>query len=162
MISRTKNLQNIKLEYKWMNLALEEAKIAEKNLEVPVGAVLVNLLNNELISKSSNKIINKSNPLLHAEIEVIFEGLKFLNNKYLKNTAIYITLEPCLMCAAAISEARISKVYFGAYDMNRGSIENGVRLYHHKNYFKPEVYGGILEKECSDLIKNFFKKIRKS
>ena len=151
----------LNLDYKWMKLALKEAKLIKNNLEVPVGAVLVDLSNNQLISKSSNKIIKKSNPLLHAEIEVILKGIKHYKKKFLYNTAIYITLEPCLMCAAAISEARISKVYFGAYDEKKGAIENGFRLFDNNKYYKPEIYGGIMEKECSKLIKSFFLNIRK-
>tara|TARA_B100001013_G_C24370101_1_gene347834 strand:+ start:111 stop:578 length:468 start_codon:yes stop_codon:yes gene_type:complete len=150
----------LKVDYKWMKLALKEAKLARKNSEVPVGAVLVNLLNNELISKSGNKIIKKSNPLLHAEIEVILKGVKFFKSRYLNNTAIYITLEPCLMCAAAISEARISRIYFGAYDKKKGAIENGICLLNKKSYFKPEIYGGILKNDCSKLLKDFFKNVR--
>ena len=149
------------LNYKWMELAIKEAKIGEGNFEVPVGAVLVDLSNNELISKSSNKIISKTNPLLHAEMEVIREGVKFLKNRYLNNTAIYTTLEPCFMCASAISEARIYRLYFGAYDKKKGAIKNGVRLFDNKVYHKPQIYGGLLEEECSKILKNFFKNIRK-
>ena len=149
------------LNYEWMKLAIKEAKIGENNFEVPVGAVLVNLSNNELISKSSNKIINKTNPLLHAEMEVICEGVKLLKTRYLNNTAIYTTLEPCFMCASAISEARISRLYFGAYDKKKGAIKNGVRLFDNKVYYKPQIFGGLLEKECSKILKDFFKSIRK-
>jgi len=151
----------LNLNYKWMELAIKEAKIGENNFEVPVGAVLVNLSSNELISKSSNKIIKKTNPLLHAEMEVIHEGVKFLNTRYLNNTVIYITLEPCFMCASAISEARISRIYFGAYDKKKGAIKNGVRLFDNKVYYKPQIYGGLLEEECSKILKDFFKNIRK-
>ena len=69
---------------------------------------------------------------------------------------IYVTLEPCAMCAAAISEARIKRIYFGAYDEKKGAIENGIRIFSNKNYFQPEIYGGIKEKECSIILKSFF------
>ena len=151
----------LNLEDKWMQLAIKEAKYAQKYSEVPVGAVLINLKNNKLIYKSGNNVNRKSNPLAHAELEVIYSALKLLKVKYLYNTALYVTLEPCLMCAAAISEIRISKLYFGTYDEKKGSIENGARLYSQKSYFIPEVYGGILEDECSKVLKNFFKNIRK-
>ena len=149
------------LNYEWMKLAIKEAKIGENNFEVPVGAVLVNLSNNELISKSSNKIISSNKPLLHAEIEVIRKGVEFFNNRYLNNTAIYTTLEPCFMCASAISEARISRLYFGTYDKKKGAINNGVRLFDNKIYHKPQIHGGLLEDECSKILKDFFKNIRK-
>ena len=152
----------MKLDNKWMKIALEEANLGKEILEVPVGAVLVDLKTNKLISKSSNKVECKSNPLAHAELEVILDGLNYYKKKYLKNTAIYITLEPCLICAAAISRVKIAKIYFGAYDNKDGSIENGIRLFNNKLYFKPEIYGGIMENECSILIKNFFRKIRKN
>ena len=148
-------------EKKWMQLAIKEAIIAKNNSEVPVGAVLINLKNNKVIAKSGNHVIRKSNPLAHAEIEVISYALKMLKKKYLDNTALYITLEPCLMCIAAISEVRIPRVYFGAYDRKKGSVENGARSFLQKTYYIPDVYGGILEIECSKIISDYFKNIRK-
>ena len=81
-----------------------------------------------------------------------------LNSRFLKDTVIYSTLEPCIMCAAAISEARIKKIYFGAYDEKKRAIENNIRIFNNKNsnYYKPDIYGGIKEKECAALLKNFF------
>ena len=150
----------INFNNKWMKIAIIEAKKYSKSDEIPISAVLVNLKTNELISKSCNKVFSKSDPTAHAEIEVIRKASKLLKTNFLKNTAIYVTLEPCIMCAAAISEAQISRVYFGAYDNKNGGIENGPRLYNNKNYFKPEVYGGIMEEDCSLIIKNFFKNLR--
>ena len=147
-------------DVKWMKLAIKEAKLAKKFHEVPVGAVIVNTKNNSLIAKSGNKVVRTFNPIKHAEIEVINSALKKIKSNRLINTSIYITLEPCLMCAAAISEVQIQKVFFGAYDLKKGAIENGQRIYSKNNYFKPEYYGGFLEKECSILMKNFFKKLR--
>ena len=149
-----------KFDYKWMYLAYDEAIKAQKRFEVPVGAVLIDLKEDKLISKSGNNIIKKSNPLAHAEIETISIALNLLKKRYLDNTAIYVTLEPCLMCAAAISEARIKKIYFGAYDKKKGAYESNSSIFNNKLYFKSQVYGGIFEEECSKLLTNFFKKIR--
>ena len=147
------------LNDEWMKLALLEARKAEINNEVPVGAILINLQDSKIIEKSGNNMMSKSSPLAHAEIEIISRSLKNLKRKYLENTAIYVTLEPCMMCAAAISEARIKKVFFGAYDNKKGAYHNN-NITSIKSYFKPEVYGGIMEIECSKIITNFFKKIR--
>ena len=147
---------------KWMQLAISEAKLAKNISEVPVGAVLVDIGKDKLISKSRNKMIRRKSPISHAEIEVILEGIDICKSRYLNDTAIYVTLEPCLMCAAAISESRIQKIYFGAYDKKKGSIENNVIIFDNRNYYKPEIYGGIMEKECSKLLTNFFQKIRKN
>ena len=78
------------------------------------------------------------------------------------NSTLFITLEPCIMCAAAISEVQIQKVFFGAYDLKKGAIENGVRLFANNSYYKPEIYSGILEEKCSHLMKNFFLELRKN
>lgn len=150
-----------KFNYKWMNLAYIEALEAQKRLEVPIGAVIVNLKNNQLISKSGNNVVNKSNPLAHAEIEAINLALNLSKSPYLQDTAIYITLEPCLMCASAITEVRIPKVYFGAYDEKAGSMLNNDHKFKKNYYYKTEIYGGILENKCSKLLKNFFKDKRK-
>ena len=100
------------------------------------------------------------NAINHCEIILINEGCKKLNSKYLNQTSLFITLEPCTMCAAAISEVHISRIYFGAYDEKKGSLDSIMKLYNTKNYFVPEVYGGIEEKKCSDILKNFFQKKR--
>tara|TARA_Y100000590_G_scaffold127305_1_gene145537 strand:+ start:4445 stop:4915 length:471 start_codon:yes stop_codon:yes gene_type:complete len=146
---------------KWMFLAIEEAIKAKKFKEVPIGAVLINSKKNILLAKSGNNIIRKSNPLAHAEIEVINLALKKLKKNFLFNTALYVTLEPCLMCTAAISEVRIPKVYFGAYDKKNRSIEKGPNTYLKKSYFIPDFYGGISEETCSTIISDYFKNIRK-
>ena len=145
-----------------MELALEHAKKAKLLGEVPVGAVIVNELNYEILSIRHNEMKNKNNPLKHAELLAIDDACKIINSRFLLNTLIYVTLEPCAMCAAAISEARIKKLYFGAYDEKKGAIENGIRIFNNNNYyFKPEVYGGIKEIECSIILKEFFQLKRK-
>ena len=149
-------------ENNYMELAIECAKKAALLNEVPIGAVLVDEKNQEVLSLRHNEIVSKNNPLNHAEILVIEESCKIKKSRYLSNTIIYVTLEPCAMCAAAISEARINKIYFGAYDEKKGAIENGIRIFNNKKYFKPEIYGGIRENECSQILKNFFLSKRKS
>jgi len=144
----------------YMDLAIEKAKKAFKVNEVPVGAILVDDKQNKIIASFHNEIIKQNNPTKHAEILVIEEGCKLKNSRYLDHTSIYITLEPCAMCATAISEARIGKLYFGAYDEKKGAIESIMKIYNNNNFFIPEVYGGIKEIECSLLLKNFFKLIR--
>ena len=143
-------------ENNYMELAIEHAKKAASLNEVPVGAVLVDEKNQEVISFRHNEIISQNNCLNHAEILVIGEACELRKSRYLNNTVMYVTLEPCAMCAAAISEARIKKIYFGAYDEKKGAIENGIRIFSNKTYFQPEVYGGIKEKECSLILKSFF------
>ena len=146
----------------FMDLAKKEAKNAYLLNEIPVGAILVDNTTNLLISSAHNEIIRQKNSTKHAEMIVIEKACKIKQAKYLINTSIFITLEPCAMCAAAISEVRIDKIYFGAYDEKKGAIENGIRIFNNKKYFKPEIYGGIRENECSQILKNFFLSKRKS
>ena len=146
----------------YMELAIQHAKKAALFNEVPVGAVLIYEKNQEVLSVRHNETQAQNNPLKHAEILVIEEAYKLKKCRYLDKAIIYVTLEPCAMCAAAISEARIKKLYFGAYDEKKGAIENGIRIFSNNNYFKPEVYGGIKEKECSKILKNFFSNVRKA
>ena len=100
----------------YMELAIEEAKKARILNEVPVGAVLVDEKNDQVISANHNEMLMQNNAIKHAEIVVIEQACKLRKSKYLLDTLIYVTLEPCAMCAAAISEVRIKKVFFGAYD----------------------------------------------
>lgn len=147
-------------ENNYMDLAIKQAKRAATLNEVPIGAVLLDYRSKELLSARHNETVIQTNPLKHAEILVIEDACKLKKSRYLVNTIIFVTLEPCAMCAAAISEARIAKIYFGAYDEKKGAIENGPRIYNQENYFKPEIYGGIKEKECYQVLKNFFLSIR--
>ena len=143
-----------------MSVANEEAEKAYILDEVPVGAILVDNLTNSIISSAHNQVIKLKNPIKHAEIILIEKACKIKQTKYLINTSIFITLEPCAMCAAAISEVRINKIYFGAYDEKKGSLESIMKIYNTKNYFVPEVYGGINETECSTILKKFFQEKR--
>lgn len=145
------------VEY-FMKLALEEAKKAYELGEIPIGAVVVK--NNEVISTGFNKRELNKNALLHAEIEAIYKACEKLGGWRLWECQLYVTLEPCPMCAGAIVNAHIPKVYFGAYDKKNGSCGSAINVLNMSNNFKPEYEGGILEEECSLLIKDFFKKLR--
>ena len=140
----------------FMKEAIEQAKIAYKNNEVPIGGVLVNNKTNKIICVSYNKMNQSNNAINHCEIILINEGCKKLNSKYLNQTSLFITLEPCTMCAAAISESHISNIYFAAYDEKNGGIEKLKIAYKRENIFIPDIYGGILENESRDLLKKFF------
>lgn len=146
----------------YMKLALKEAKKAAKIKEIPVGAVIVNPVTKEVIAKAYNKVITKNNPSYHAEILVITKASKYIKNYRLNNLELYVTLEPCAMCAGAIIHSRISKLYFGAFDTKGGSVVNNASLFKDDyNYnHKPLYAGGILENECSSMLTNFFKELR--
>jgi len=140
-----------------MNEAISQANKALLADEVPIGAILVDNITNKVIARAHNLINNNKNATAHAEIIIINQACKIKNNKYLQETSMFVTLEPCAMCAAAISESKIKRIYFGAYDEKKGSLETLMKIYNHKNYFIPEIYGGINESKCSLILKNFFK-----
>lgn len=142
----------------FMSYALKMAKESYDDGEVPVGAVIVK--NGEIIAKGRNRREKEKNALLHAEIDAINNACKALNGWRLWECEIYVTLEPCPMCAGAIINAHIPNVYFGAYDFKNGSCKTVVNLFELPYGFKPQCTGGILEKECSEILKSFFKKLR--
>ena len=131
-----------------MNLALKQAarSLGNTGTNPPVGSVITDKKGNLI---SFGRTGSKGKP--HAEFNAIKNS-----QKKLTNCNMFVTLEPCIMCAAAISEAHISRVYFGAYDEKKGSLESIMKIYNEKHYFIPDVYGGINEIECSKLLKNFF------
>lgn len=141
---------------KWMKIAFNEALKAKLNGEVPVGSVLVK--NNQIIAKAHNRPISKNDATAHAEIEVIRASGKILDNYRLVNTTIYITLQPCYMCIAAIAHARISKIVFGAYDTKKAYGESLLENFVNSNPLnhKIETIGGVYELECTKLLKDFF------
>lgn len=150
-----------KHEKNFMHSAIKAAKQAMAKGEVPVGAVIVNHKDGTIIARSGNKSYQKSNPILHAEILVIQTALKKLNSLYLENCDIYVTLEPCAMCASALSLARINRIYYGAYDFKSGGVDNGAMVFNASScHHKPEVYGGIMEAECKSLLQEFFQNRR--
>lgn len=135
----------------FMKIAFAVAKEAQKTLEVPVGAVLVR--EGEVIAKAGNKTEAMQSPTAHAEMLAIAYACTKLGTKNLAGCDLYVTLEPCPMCAAAISFARIRRVYFGAYDAKSG----GEFLFSAQQlHYKPEIYGGIYESKCAELLKEFF------
>ena len=140
----------------YMDKAIEQANKALLVNEIPIGAVLVDNSNQKIISSSHNLINSLHNSTFHAEIIVINQACKKKKKKYLSDATLFVTLEPCAMCAAAISEAHIKRIYFGAYDEKKGSLESIMKIYNKKHYFVPEVYGGIREERCSLILKNFF------
>jgi len=138
-----------------MPIALEEARAAATRGEVPVGCVIVR--NGEVVARAGNRTLADKDPTGHAELLAIRQAAAALGSERLTDCDLYVTLEPCTMCAAAMSFARIRRLYFGAADPKGGAVENGVRFFsaptcHHR----PEVYGGIQESECAVLLKEFF------
>lgn len=140
----------------FMAKAYEQANLAAKRGEVPIGAVLIH--KREIISADGNRTLELKDPTAHAEILVIRKACKILNSERLPECDLYVTLEPCPMCAATISFARIRRLYFGAMDVKSGGVENGVAFFNSKScHHRPEVYSGLMETECSKLLKEFFK-----
>jgi tRNA(adenine34) deaminase len=137
----------------FMKKALQEAQMAFDKGEVPVGAIIV--VNNIVIARSHNLTELLVDVTAHAEMQSITAASNYLGGKYLKDCTLYVTLEPCQMCAGALYWSQISKIVFGARDENRGYQNMGTKLHP-----KTEVVSGILENECGDLMKEFFLKRR--
>ncbi len=138
--------------------AISLAKEAGEMGEVPVGAVIVK--NGKIIARGKNEREAKQNALSHAEIEAINNACKNTGSWRLEDCEMYVTLEPCPMCAGAIINSRIKTLIFGAYDSKMGSIDSVINLCDLPYNHKVEVYGGIMEDECLDLLKNFFRTLR--
>ena len=141
-----------------MKKAIALAMESEKEGEVPVGAVIVK--NGELIATGRNRRETEKNALHHAEIEAIDNACKVLGGWRLFGCDLYVTLEPCPMCAGAIINSRIKTVYFGAYDNKAGSFGSVADFNRLPYNHKPEIIAGVMEEECSKLLSNFFKKLR--
>lgn len=138
----------------FMDIALTEAKAAAQRGEVPVGAVIVQA--GKVIAQAGNRTRALADPTAHAEMLVVREACARLGER-LSECDLYVTLEPCPMCAAAISFARIRRVYYAASDPKSGGLEQGPRMFSHPQcHHKPEVYGGVGEVEASALLKRFF------
>ena len=139
----------------FMDLALEQARVAAQAGEVPIGCVLV--CDGEVIAQSGNRTLAERDPTAHAEMVAIRRAAEALGNERLADCDLYVTLEPCAMCAAAISFARIRRIYYGAADPKGGAVENGVRYFSSPTCLhRPEVYGGIGETEAAALLRDFF------
>jgi tRNA(adenine34) deaminase len=139
----------------FMEIALEEARAAAERGEVPVGCAIA--LGGEVIARAGNRTLAERDPTAHAELLAIREAARALNSERLVDCDLYVTLEPCTMCAAAIAFARIRRLYYGAADPKGGAVESGVRFFagptcHHR----PEVYGGIRQRDAAALLRDFF------
>lgn len=141
-----------------MNRAFELAKEAYKQGEVPIGCVIVQ--NGKIIAESHNRSAQDKDATKHAELLAIEEASKILKRANLNDCDLYVTLEPCPMCAGAIINSKIRKVIFGAFDLSYGACGSAINLFSLKNIHTPEYYGGIMEDACSELITEFFKNIR--
>jgi len=140
----------------FMDLALEQAKACEARGEIPVGAVIIR--DNQVVAQAGNRIVELKDTTAHAEVLAIRAASEILGNERLIDCDLYTTLEPCTMCAAAISYARIRRLYYGAEDVKFGGVDNGVRFYHAAScHHRPEVYGGINEAEAANMLKAFFR-----
>jgi tRNA(adenine34) deaminase len=138
-----------------MELALEEARAAGARGEVPVGCVIVR--GGEVLARAGNRTLADRDPTAHAELLAIRQAAAALGTERLIDYDLYVTLEPCAMCAAAMAFARIRRLYFGVSDPKGGAVENGVRFFSQPTcHHRPEVYGGINESECAGLLKEFF------
>jgi tRNA(adenine34) deaminase len=143
----------------FMDEALEIAAAATRSGEVPVGAVVVR--DGKIIARADNRTLREHDPTAHAEVLAIRAAAKSLNSERLSDCDLYVTLEPCTMCAAAISFARIRRLYYGAVDPKGGAVESGVRFFSSPTcHHKPEVYGGIQEERAAELLRGFFKERR--
>jgi tRNA(Arg) A34 adenosine deaminase TadA len=143
----------------FMAIAMEEARAAGARGEVPIGAVIVR--DGAVLARAGNRTREFNDPSAHAEIVAIRQACGEISSERLPEADLYVTLEPCTMCAGAISFARIRRLYYGAQDPKGGAVENGVRFYsaptcHHA----PDVYSGIGEREASDVLKSFFQEKR--
>ena len=144
----------------FMQKAIEEAKKAEKIGEIPIGAVIVK--EDNVIATGYNKREIRKNALLHAEIEAINNACEKIGNWRLINCDLYVTLEPCPMCAGAIINSRIKKLIFGAKDAKAGSCGSLINLFELKYNHRPEVISGVMEVKCRNLLSNFFKNLRQN
>jgi tRNA(adenine34) deaminase len=142
-------------ETNFMELALAEAEAAAKRGEVPVGCVVVQ--DGAVVARAGNRTLTDKDPAGHAEILALREAARALGSERLSACDLYVTLEPCTMCAAAISFARIRRLYYGALDPKGGAVDSGVRFFSQPTcHHRPEIYGGIQEAKVAALLKDFF------
>lgn len=147
-------------EFPHMHRALDEARLAAGRGEVPIGAVIV-APGGEVIAAAGNDVIGPKDPTGHAELIAIRKAAAAMGSERLEGCDLYVTLEPCAMCAQAIAFARIRRLYFGAEDPKGGGVTVGARIFSQPTtHHRPEVYGGILEKEAAQLLRDFFRERR--
>jgi tRNA(adenine34) deaminase len=148
-------------DLEFMKMALAQAQLARATGEVPVGAVLVT--NQKVIAVGHNQPISQNDPSGHAELIALRRAGDALKNYRLPNTTLYVTLEPCMMCSGAIMQARVSRVVYGAKDPKTGCVHSVLNLFDHTQLnHHTMVEGGVLEEECAQLLKDFFKERRNS
>lgn len=141
----------------FMEMALEEAERAAGRGDVPVGAVIVDGASGVVLARDGNRMVEQADPTAHAEMNVLRAAVRVVGEGRLVGCDIYVTLEPCPMCAQAISFARLRRLYFGAGDPKGGGVENGARVFDQTScHHRPEVYGGIDEARAAALLKTFF------
>ncbi len=144
----------------FMELALAEAKAAADRAEVPVGAVVVGA-DGRVLAQAGNETEGRRDPSAHAEMLALRRAARELGQKFLLGCDLFVTLEPCPMCAQAISLFRIRRLVFGAYDPKGGGVEHGARVFDAAScHHRPEIVGGVLETECGALLKEFFGGLR--
>ena len=149
---------SIQNDHSYMQAAMEEARLAAERDEVPIGAILVDSRNGEIVARNGNRTIEKTDPTAHAEILVIREICQQTGKQRIPNYDLYVTLEPCTMCAAAISFARIRKIVYGAHDPKGGGIEHGAKFFEQSTcHHKIAIQKGVMAEECSDVLKKYFK-----
>ena len=142
-----------------MDLALAEARAAGEHGEVPIGCVIVH--DGAVVARAGNRTLADRDPTAHAEIVAIRAAGSALGSERLADCDLYVTLEPCAMCAGALAFARIRRLYYGAPDSKGGAVDNGVKFFASPScHHRPEVYGGLAEAETSALLKKFFKERR--
>lgn len=147
------------IHQKYMSLALKMAEVAFKEDEVPVGAVVVN--GSKVIASGYNQVERLKDPTAHAEMIALTSAANLLGTKWLNEASVYVTIEPCSMCAGALVLARVKSIYFGAKDPKAGACGSIVNIANHKSLnHRIKVFGGIMEEECSCLLREFFKKRR--
>ena len=145
----------------YMQIALELARQAYEINEVPVGAIVVKKSTGKIIGKGYNRREIDKNPLAHAEIAAIKQAAETLGGWRLLDCDIYVTLEPCPMCCGAIINSRIERVIFGAFDSKSGSVESIIKMFVLPFNHKPKIVSGIMQKECSEILSDFFTELRK-
>ena len=142
----------------FMARAMIEAEAAASRGEVPVGAVIVDPATGEVLAAAGNRTEECNDPTAHAEMLAIREACRVTGNERLGDCDLWVTLEPCAMCAGAISFARLRRLYFGAFDAKGGAVENGARFFNTPTcHHAPEVYGGIRESEAAEVLRAFFR-----
>jgi tRNA(Arg) A34 adenosine deaminase TadA len=142
---------------RYMDMAIAEAQAAAGRGEVPVGAVVVEAASGRVLARAGNRVEGDSDPTGHAELLALRAAAAAAGAPRLPDCDLYVTLEPCAMCAQAISFARIRRLYFGAYDPKGGGVEHGARIFTQPTcHHAPEVVGGLEEENCAALLKNFF------